>query len=328
MCDRIPTTRVVVTAANGFIGSHLIDDLLNKGHKVRAIVRSEQAALKVSASAGIFTIDNPHDADAWCAAVAGCDVVIHLIGLAHSAAKDVGGELQKFRDVNVGITECLLDACRETDVRRLIYLSSIKAVGEGASESYTEASECLPENAYGLSKREAELLILERIQGASIEASIVRSPVVYGPGVKGNMARMLKLVHSGLPLPIRCLKARRSMVYVRNLTDVLRCMVESRHPVEGIYHISDAEPPLATRDLFVELGRLMGKRVVEVPVPALVLRVIGRLVGMGEEVDRLTKSLTMQGARLTAELGWAPPYSMQDGLAATVQWFVDCDAGI
>ena len=133
----------------------------------------------------------------------------------------------------------------------------------------------------------------------------------------------MKLVRSRLPLPIRCLKAKRSMVYVGNLTDALCAMIESRCPIGGIYHISDAEPPLATRELFVELGRLMGRRVVEVPVPAPVLLLMGRFVGMGEEVDRLTRSLTIRGTRLADELGWHPPCSMQEGLAATVSWFVE-----
>lgn len=328
MFNCISATRVVVTGANGFIGSHLIDELVDRGHKVRAIVRSEQAARNVSASAEIFTIDNPHSVDAWGTAVAGCDVVLHLIGLAHSAADDVGGDLQKFRDVNVGITDRVVDACLRNGVHRLIYLSSIKAVGEGASEPYTEASECLPENPYGESKREAEMLILERTRDASLEASIVRPPVVYGPGVKGNIVRMMKLVRSRLPLPIRCLKAKRSMVYVGNLTDALCAMVESRSPVEGVYHVSDGEDPLSTRELLVELGRLMGKRVVEVPVPAPLLHAMGRLVGMGEEAGRLTRALITRGTRLPEELGWTPPHSMQEGLAATVQCFADHEVGI
>jgi len=205
----------------------------------------------------------------------------------------------------------------------LIYLSSIKAVGEGALDSYTEASECLPENAYGQSKREAELLILEHSQGTALEASIVRPPVVYGPKAKGNILRMMKLVRSRLPLPIRCLKARRSMIYVGNLVDALCLMAASEKPIDGVYHISDSEAELTTREVFQELGKLMGRRIAEVPVPSSLLRVMGKAVGMGEEVDRLTRSLTTQGVRLSADLGWQAPYSIQEGLAATVKWFVE-----
>jgi len=258
--------------------------------------------------------------------LANCDTVIHLIGLAHAAARDPRGLKARFREVNFDITRRVLDACLQNDVRRLIYLSSIKAIGEGASEPYTETSECRPENGYGESKREAELLILERAQGTSLEASIVRPPVVYGPGVKGNIARMMKLVRNGLPLPIRWLKARRSMVYVGNLVDALCCMVESQCPVEGIFHISDAEEALTTRETFLELGRFMGKKIIEVPVPAALLCLMGRVVDMGEEIKRLTRSLTTRGERLAAELGWQAPYSMQEGLSETVRWFLDHEA--
>jgi len=231
--------------------------------------------------------------------------------------------MERFRETNVELTGRVVDACIQNGVRRLIYLSSIKAVGEGASDPYTEDSACSPENPYGKSKREAELMILERTQGTSLEASLVRPPAVYGPGVKGNIVRMMKLVRSSLPLPIRCLKARRSMVYVGNLVDALCSMVESQRPVEGVFHISDAEEAPTTRELFLELGRLMGKRLIEVPVPASLLRLMGRVVGMGEEVDRLTRSLTTQGVRLADELGWHTPYSRQEGFSVTVKWFTE-----
>jgi len=294
-----------------------------RGHDVRAIVRSEGAAECIPNGARVHVILDPSSSQCWQDALAQCDTVIHLIGLAHDAVRDKSDLLKRFRETNVELTGRVVDACIHNGVSRLIYLSSIKAVGEGASDPYTEDSRCLPENPYGKSKREAELLILQRTQGTSLEASLVRPPVVYGPGVKGNIARMMKLVRSGLPLPIRCLKARRSMVYVGNLVDALCFMVELQRPVKGIFHISDAEEALTTRETFLELGKLMGKTILEVPVPVPVVRMLGRLVGMGGEADRLTRSLTTQGAQLTDELGWRAPFSIQEGLAATVQWFVE-----
>jgi len=317
------TQRVAVTGASGFIGKHLVAKLVAGGHDIRAMVRSEEAACKVSGKADVWRIDSAGDADCWDAGLSDCDAVVHLIGVAHAAAHDKKDLTSRFHEVNVNVTGRVVDACLRNGVHRLIYLSSIKAVGEGGPEPYTEASECLPENPYGASKREAEQMILERTRGCDIEASILRPPVVYGPHVKGNIARMLKLVQSGIPLPIRCLKARRSMLYVGNLVDAIRCMIESEHPIGGIYHIADAEMPPTTREFLLDLGRLMGRRVVEVPVPASLLRMAGRLVGMGEEVKRLTSPLTTHGSRFWDELGWSAPISMQQGLAATVDWFVN-----
>lgn len=315
--------RVSVTGANGFIGHHLIHKLLGMGHNVCAIVRSESAAESIPDSAETRVINDPQDLDLWKDALAGSDAVIHLIGLAHAAARDKSDLMKRFRETNVKLTERVVDACIHNNVHRLIYLSSIKAVGEGASDPYTEESQCSPENAYGESKREAELLILNRTQESPIEVSLVRPPVVFGPGVKGNIVRMMKLVRSRLPLPIRCLRAKRSMVYVGNLVDALCLMVTAEQPVEGIFHISDPGVALTTREMLLQLGRHMGRTILELPVPASLLRVMGRLVGMGDVVDRLTQSLTTQGLRLTNELGWRPPYSMQEGLSATVKWFVE-----
>ena len=112
------------------------------------------------------------------------------------------------------------------------------------------------------------------------------------------------------------------MVYVGNLVDALCDMVDAIKPVQGVFHISDPGAALTTRETFLKLGELVGQRVIEIPVPAHLLRWMAGVVGMREEADRLTRSLTTQGVRLTDELGWCPPYSMQEGLSATAQWFV------
>jgi len=314
---------VAVTGANGFIGRHMAQHLLSTGHETIAIVRSEQATRTVPDGASVRRIEDLHDVDCWQEALSSCDVVVHLIGRAHVSARRKERAIEKFREVNVAITEHVLDACLRSRVRRLIYVSSIKAVGEGGSEPYTETTPCAPEDAYGVSKREAEVLIRERTTGAPIEAAIVRPPLVYGPDAAGNVTRMIRLVSTGLPLPIRCIGARRSMVFVGNLVDALRCLSESSAPVEGFYHVSDAEDPLTTRELLREMGRLMGKRVAEIPVPVPVLRGLGRLIGMKGEIDRLTRSLTVSAVRLRDELGWRPPYTREMGLAETVCWQID-----
>jgi len=234
--------------------------------------------------------------------------------------------MDAFRRVNVAITSSVVEAALDADVRRLIYVSSIKAVGEGSAEGYTELSPCAPEDAYGQSKREAEILVHDRTANRPIEAAIVRPLVVYGPGVKGNIERMLKLVQRMPVLPIRCLRAKRSMVYVGNLVDALRCMIESQRPIGGIYHISDGDDPLTTRELLRRMARLMGRNTIEVPVPAVALRTVARLVGMSQDVDRLTRSLTTRAFRLESELGWRPRYSVQEGLTATVRWYVERQA--
>jgi len=312
--------RIAVTGANGFIGRHLIRTLCAAQHEVVAVVRSDGVGQAVPDASTIRVIRDSHSTACWSDVVGGCHTVVHLIGLAHGPARKARLAMDGFRAVNVGITERVLAACLQARVSRLIYVSSIKAVGEGRPEPYAETAVCAPEDAYGVSKREAEILIQDRTSGEPIEAAIVRPPVVYGPEGTGNIARLIRLVATGLPLPTRCIEAKRSLAYVGNLVDAIRCLVEAEATAEGIFHVCDEEDPLTTRELLCETGRLMGKRVIELPVPVPVLRGIGRLVGMGGEVDRLTRSLTASTTRLKEEFGWEAPYARDEGLTQTIQW--------
>jgi len=317
--DRI----IAVTGANGFIGQHLIRELENRGHSVRAVVRTDAAAAAVDKLPETVITRDPYDADAWRAALEGCDAVVHLIGLAHGAAERAEDELERFRRVNMEITERVRDACRRIGVKRLIYLSSIKAVGEGSEKPYAEDATCNPTTAYGISKREAELLLLGGASDGPPEISVLRPPLVYGEAVKGNVERMMKLVRKGFPLPIRCLSARRSMVYVGNLTDALATLLAAPQPVCGVFHVADAGPPPSARGFLLAVAEAMGKRVVQLPVPAPLLRLAGRMVGMSEEAAQLTRSLTVDAVRLRKELSWRAPVPSAEGLRRTVEWFMD-----
>ena len=313
---------VAILGANGFIGRHQIRALLEAGHEVVATVRSQQAALAVPVGSTVRVVGNPHDTQCWSDTLGDCCTVIHLIGLAHASADAAKGQGGLFQRVNVDITRKVVDACLQADVQRLVYVSSIKAVGEGDSGPYTENSECSPEGPYGKSKRDAEMLIQALTTGTPLSACIVRPPLVYGAGARGNLARMMSLVAGGMPLPTRCLHAQRSMVYVENLADAIRCLVDAEQATRGTYHVVDEEPPLSTREMFRELARHMNRHLVEIPVPGLLLRAAASLIGMRAEAERLTRSLVVEATRLPVEIGWQQPYSRREGLDEMVQAYL------
>jgi UDP-glucose 4-epimerase len=220
----------------------------------------------------------------------------------------------------VRITEALLEACALCEVKRFVYLSSIKAVGEGGPTAYDELTPCAPEDAYGTTKRQAELLVAETAARTGMDVVVLRPPLIYGPGVKGNFLQILKLVDHRFPFPISGIHNKRSMLYVGNLTSAIATLLERDRFPEPVFHVADGGEPLSTQDLVRQLGHLMGRRVVLFPAPKLLLRLGGTLLGRRDLVDRLVGSLTVSTDRIESALDWTPPISVAEGLRQTVAW--------
>jgi nucleoside-diphosphate-sugar epimerase len=152
----------------------------------------------------------------------------------------------------------------------------------------------------------------------------VRPPLVYGPGVRANFLAMMNAVGRGLPLPLGAVTARRSLVYVDNLADaLLRCALDAR-AAGHCFHVADDDPPTVA-GLLRMVGQALGRPARLIPVPVGVLRTLGKATGRGPQIDRLTGSLQVDTSRLKRVLGWSPPYSTQDGLAATAAWYLSHD---
>jgi nucleoside-diphosphate-sugar epimerase len=259
--------------------------------------------------------------DSWLEALSKVDAVVHLVGRTHVLHDRASDPLGAYRSVNVDGTQRVLKACIEASVPRFIYLSSIKAVGEGAQSPYSEMSPCNPEDAYGITKREAEIAVLEMASKTDLHVSIVRPPLVYGPGVKGNFLRILQLVDRGIPFPLGCTHNGRSMVFVGNLTSAVAALLDQSSMTENIFHVVDDGEPLSTKELVTRLGHLLGRKVHHIPVPISLLRLGGGLLGHAGEVMRLVSSLTVSGERVKEALDWTPPYTVEEGLAETVNWY-------
>lgn len=312
-------TTVLVTGATGFVGSALCETLLQSGYTVRVALRSDRAvAPAVAEKAVVGLIDATTD---WDAALQGVDSVLHLAARAH-VLQDSPAQEALYFDTNERGTQCLAQAAKRLGVRRLVYLSSVKVNGEGAVDrAYSSQDIPSPQDAYGMSKWLGEQALVETARGTDMEAVIVRSPLVYGPGVRANFLRLLRWIDKGRPLPLGAVNNRRSLVYVRNLCDLLVRLLTHPAAAGRTWMVSDGED-LSTPQLLRCIAAAMNRRVRLLPVPVSLLRVCGRVLGRGAEVERLCGSLTVDSAQTRRELQWSPTVSVTEALALTVDWYL------
>jgi len=302
--------KLLVTGASGFVGRALIAEALARGIPVRAAVRRPD----LNASVERIVVGEIDDRTDWSSALAGCSAVVHLANLAHTPPS-----IAELERVNVAGTLRLAQQAAERGVEHLVFLSSIKAVGDESSDRpLREDDPPRPRDPYGRAKLEAERG-LERISSRTgLRVTVLRPPLVYGPGVKGNFATLLRAVARSYPLPLASIENRRSLIYVGNLVDaILRCTAPSDSRWR-VYHVSDGQP-VSTPDLVRVLGSALGRAARMLPCPPALLELFATIVGRGASARSLTRSLALDDSALRAALGWQPPYSFEEGIRSTAQ---------
>ena len=327
--------RFLVTGANGFVGKPLCAELARQGQSVRAAVRSASSPIDHTDVAVVGAIDGGTN---WAAALRDVDVVIHLAARVHVMKDNAADPLAEFLRVNMQGTENLAQQAAHAGVKRLVYVSSIKVNGEstlypsspypgsspaqgGAERNIFTASDIPdPPDPYAASKWQAEQVLRRIAQETGLEVVIVRPPLVYGPGVKGNLLRLLQAVDKGIPLPFASVRNARSLLYLGNLVDAL--IVCATHPdaFGQTYLISDGED-ISTPELLRQLGAAMGHPACLLPCPPVWLKLAARLAGKTDQVERLLGSLQVDGGKIRHELGWRPPYTLAQGLNAMADWY-------
>ena len=316
---------VLVTGANGFVGRAVCAELARQGHRVRAVVRD------ITRSDGLpgepLVIDKPFAHADWSGALDGVDAVVHLAARVHVMQETAADPLTEFRAANVEGTRALANAAARFGVRRFVFVSSIKVNGEGTppGRPYRPDDPPRPQDAYGISKWEAESALHEIARDSDLEISIVRPPLVYGPGVGGNFLRLLKLVRRGIPLPLGAVDNRRSLIYNGNLASVLLACVAHPAAAGRTFLASDGDD-MSTAQLVRRIGECLATHARLVPVPVSVLRLAGALTGRAAEVDRLVGSLVVDSSSLRTALGWSPPFDVHQGLRETAAWFAQSRA--
>lgn len=307
--------RLLVTGASGFIGRALCQHLVSSGLEVTPAVR------KPGPVPGEQVLP-PDDAQAWHQALQGCQSVVHLAGRAHVMHEHAHDPLQAFREANVQATLTLAERAAQAGVRRFVFVSSIKVNGEHTAPGacFTAQDMPRPTDPYAVSKWEAEQGLRTIAQSSDMDLVIVRPPLVYGPGVKGNFAQMLRWVGKPVPLPLGGVENQRSMIALDNLISFLTlCALPERSPLAAghTFLVSDLTP-VSTPELLRKIAQAYGKRLWLLPVPPSLLKLLARLVGQAQAADRLLSSLVIDDSPARQLLHWQPPVSMDEQLKRMV----------
>ena len=309
--------RILVTGANGFVGNRLCSDLVNKGYKVRAAVRTPSECLRTGCE--VFAMPEISAEVEFKGLFQDVDSIIHLAARVHVMRDKTSNPLEEFRKVNVIGTENLARAAVKRGVRRFVYVSSVKVNGEVTygNEKFVEEKPASPQDAYGVSKWEAEQALHRIAAETGLEIVIVRPPLVYGPKVKGNFSQLLKAVAMGVPLPFATVNNLRSFIYVGNLSDALISCVEHPEATGQTYLVSDGED-ISTTELLRQSGEAMGFPARLFSCPLILLRLLGRFSGNVKQIERLLGSLQIDSSKIRQELNWIPPYAFKQGLYLTI----------
>ena len=299
---------LALTGSTGFIGQHLVRELPRRGYRLRVLLRRPTSLPTNTASAVIGDIARPRN---MSAALQDVDAVIHSAGLAQAMS---GVPEDDYRVINTEATINLARAARRAGAKRFIFLSSIRAqCGPTADTVMTEAIEPAPTDAYGRSKLAAERGLAE----LDIDWVALRATLVYGPGVKGNMAQLMRLARSPLPLPIGGLGARRSLLAVENLAAAIETMLAAPGTLRRAFIAADPQA-LTVAEMIAAMRRGLGRRPNVFPFPTTLLGVLLRASGRDEIYRRLSGSLVADPEALLG-LGWAPPLATPDGLVRLMQ---------
>ena len=309
--------RVLVTGATGFVGRALCRDLARRGWQVRAAVRNQARLPEGCAPCIVGDIGPGTD---WTEALEGVDAVAHLAARVHVMRERATDPLAAFRRTNVEGSLRLARSAEAAGVRRLVFLSSVKVLGEATPDGpFTDSSPVNPRDPYGVSKREAETGLSELAARSGMEVAILRPPLVYGPGVKGNFLSLLRLIERGVPLPLAAIANRRSLLYLGNLVDAVDLCLSHDSAAGRTFLIRDGED-LSSAELARRLAAALGRRARLFPVPGAVLSLAASCLGRRAAAQRLLGSLTVDDRRIRSELGWQPPFTVDQGLTETAIW--------
>jgi UDP-glucose 4-epimerase len=307
---------IALTGATGFIGRHLLAELPKRGYRVRVLLRRPSEVPEGAASAVIGDIASPHN---MAAALRDVDMVIHSAGLAHAMS---GRPEDDYRAINTEATIRLAKAAERAGARRFVFLSSIRAQsGPVAKTILTESQEPQPTDPYGRSKLEAE----RGLGALGLDWAALRPVLVYGPGVKGNMAALLTLAQSSWPLPLGGLKGRRSLLSLDNLAAAVDTILKAPGPLRRPFIAADPEP-VTVPEIITALRAGLGREPGLIPLPLFLIGAFARVTGRQEAYERLSGSLVASSDALKG-LGWRPVISTRDGLAALARQAGDAASG-
>ena len=339
--------RILLTGATGFVGHFLCERLLAEDISVRGTLLISENASSLVYGVEPVTVESLGAETQWSHALAGVDTIIHLAARVHIMDDPSADPLIEFRKVNVEGTARLAREAAKAGVRRLVFVSSIKVNGEENSTAYLPDSQSSPSDPYGISKWEAEQFLRKIEAETGLEVVVVRPTLVYGPGVKANFLNMMKVINRGIPLPLASITNKRSLIYIGNLVDALAVCATHPAATGQTFLVSDGED-VSTSELIRRVAQSLGTPCWLLPFPVSWMKFVAKLLDnfgfwilnfklFGSKalnsksriqnskftgaINRLVGSLTVDSSKIRQELGWKPPFTMEEGLKETARWF-------
>lgn len=310
---------ILITGATGFVGGHLLSCLEGHPYKLRLALRQPPQS-PLPPGADLIQVGDINALTNWQEALIGVDIVIHLASRAHILKETVADPMAAFREVNVEGTHALVQQSIKAGVQHFIFISSIGAMATLSDVGLTETSTCHPDSPYGRSKWQAEQDLVALAQPTEMRWTIFRPTLVYGPRNPGNMERLIKLVDQGFPLPFGLIKNRRSLVYVGNLVEAIVTSLNHPKAFNQTFLISDGRT-VSTAELIRAIAQTLHRPARLLPIPPILIKLLGILTGKTDAVDRLLGSLAVDSDKIFQTLDWTPPYSMEQGLLKTAEWY-------
>tara|TARA_Y100001968_G_scaffold327345_1_gene372196 strand:- start:6636 stop:7625 length:990 start_codon:yes stop_codon:yes gene_type:complete len=308
---------IAITGANGFIGSNLAKALESKEIDVRRIQRTYGEAKK-----NVFLIEDLVNNNDWQRILKDVHTLVHCAAITHDEANQNNDNYQLFENVNVRAFESLIEQSVKSNVRKIIFISSVKVNGEFSPEgkAFRSDSICNPSGYYGLSKLKAEVLLQKLALKNNISFVIIRPPLVYGPGVKANFYQLIKIINNKFPIPLASISNLRSYIYIDNLISFICECIKNDSSNGKIFLVSD-KSPLSTPDLIREIADALGVKPRLFTIPPGLLNFFSKLIKKKSKLNKLTSSLVIDPKEAYSTLNWEPPFSTKEGIKSTIKWF-------
>jgi nucleoside-diphosphate-sugar epimerase len=314
---------ILITGATGFVGCALLEKLQDDPSLGQCHISLRSGSCEDFEPTVCTMVGNINASTDWRDSLVDIDIVVHLAARVHVLNDPDPFPLRAYREVNVDGTLNLLKQSAVAGVKRFIFLSSIKVNGEETMDGnkFSENSTPNPVDPYGVSKFEAEEGLKNFCREVGMEYVIIRPPLMYGPGVKANYQKLLDVIYRGIPLPFACINNRRSMLALGNLVDFLSVALTHPRAANQTFLLSDGED-VSSKELVEKISLAMGKQSRLMPLPVSMLKLIGALFGRSQAVSRLLGSLQIDSRKAREYLNWAPPLTVQEGIALTVKDFL------
>jgi nucleoside-diphosphate-sugar epimerase len=313
---------ILLTGATGFVGSAVARRLAQSADQevIAAVRRADSELPDRVGAAQVAELSATTD---WTRALRGVRAVVHAAARVHVMKDRAIDPLVEFRKTNVEGTLALARQAVATGVERFIFISSVKVNGESTrpGDPFVADDPPAPVDPYAISKFEAELGLRELARGTGMSVTVIRQPLVYGPGVKANFHAMMRWLRRGIPLPLGAIDNKRSLVALDNLVDLVAVCCDRPEAANQTFLVSDGDD-LSTTDLLRRLAAVLNVRAKLIPIPARLLEVSAAAIGRSAVAKRLVGCLQVDISKTRDVLNWQPPVSVDEGLRTTADWFL------